>query len=138
MQPALGTQRVESLGGSPVGARAMEMHGKGDGSIDVDPVAGGAGLSRAPRGVTPAVVLVEPQFAYNVGHAVRACSCWGFRQLWWTGGGVTLDVARGERLPREERLRGYRDVQMIHHERPLDQFDCSGDSAAVPVAVELR
>jgi hypothetical protein len=38
------------------------------------------------------------------------------------------------RLPREERMRGYRDVELVQHDRPLDLFP----SDVVPVAVEVR
>lgn len=51
------------------------------------------------QGRTPAVVLIDPKFPHNVGGALRACSCWGVRQLWWSGDRVTLDVPKGERLP---------------------------------------
>lgn len=84
------------------------------------------------RGVAPAVVLIDPRFGHNVGNAMRACSCWGVDQLWWTGDRVMLDLAGGERLPREERMKGYRSVQLYQHERPLDFFE-----NATPVAVEL-
>lgn len=36
------------------------------------------------RGLTPAVLLVDPRFARNVGVAVRAASCYGARQVWFT------------------------------------------------------
>jgi tRNA(Leu) C34 or U34 (ribose-2'-O)-methylase TrmL len=85
-------------------------------------------------GRTPAVCLVNPKFAHNVGNTLRACSCFGVRQLWWTSGRVTLDVAEGERLPREERMKGYRDVEMVRSDRVFDAFPAD----TVPVAVELR
>ena len=62
-------------------------------------------MKTTPRGVTPAVALIRPQYAANVGGMLRACSCFGARQLWWTGHTVTLDVAAGERLPREARMK---------------------------------
>lgn len=82
----------------------------------------------------PAVVLHNPKFPHNVGTALRACSCWGVDQLLWTGDRVTLDVAKGERLPREERMRGYKVVDFRRVERP---FECLPNDV-VPVAVELR
>lgn len=86
------------------------------------------------RGTTPAVVLLSPRYAHNVGGALRACAAWGATQLWWTGSRVTLDLLAGERLPREERMKGYKSVQLYNHERPLKFFDRPG---VVPVAVEL-
>jgi tRNA(Leu) C34 or U34 (ribose-2'-O)-methylase TrmL len=91
-------------------------------------------MSQPTRGRPPAVALINPKYPHNVGAALRACSCWGVGQLWWTGGRVTLDVPRGQRLPREERLRGYRDVQLAHDDRVFDRF---GSGAVTPVAVEL-
>lgn len=39
---------------------------------------------------------------------------------------------KGERLPREERMKGYKDVEMIQFDRPFDHF-----KDATPVAIEL-
>jgi tRNA(Leu) C34 or U34 (ribose-2'-O)-methylase TrmL len=88
----------------------------------------------SPKGVTPSVILVNPKYPHNVGAALRACSCFDIGQLWWTGTRVTIDPVKGERLPREERMKGYRDVQMCPCDQPFDRFDRS----AVPVAVEVR
>lgn len=71
---------------------------------------------------TPAVVLLDPRDAYNVGNAQRACSNWGVNQLWWTGTRVTTDLQGGERLPREERMKGWANVALINHQRPFDAF----------------
>jgi hypothetical protein len=38
--------------------------------------------------------------------AVRAASCYGVRQVWFSGDRVRLDDARRQRPPREERMRG--------------------------------
>jgi tRNA(Leu) C34 or U34 (ribose-2'-O)-methylase TrmL len=80
------------------------------------------------------VILINPKYPHNVGAAVRAASCFGARQVWWTGNRVTLDVAKGERLPREERMKGYRDVEMIQYDYPFDMFP----RGTTPVAVEFR
>jgi tRNA(Leu) C34 or U34 (ribose-2'-O)-methylase TrmL len=85
-------------------------------------------------GLTPAVALLDPKFAHNVGGVLRACSCFGARQLWWSGDRVTLDVRKGQRLPREERMKGYRDVEMVRDDRIFDAFG----PGVTPVAVELR
>jgi tRNA(Leu) C34 or U34 (ribose-2'-O)-methylase TrmL len=92
-------------------------------------------MSQPTQGRPPAVALINPKYPHNVGAALRACSCWGVGQLWWTGDRVVLDVPRGERLPREERMRGYRDVQMLPDDRVFDRFP---PGSVTPVAVELR
>src|SRR5438552_3585564 len=86
-----------------------------------------------PTGCAPAVALVNPKFPHNVGAALRACSCWGLSQLWWTGSRVSLQL--GRRLPREERMKGFRAVEMIHDEDFLSRFP---RGSVTPVAVELR
>jgi len=85
-----------------------------------------------PIGVPPAVILCNPKYEHNVGGTLRACSCFDISQLWWTGHRVRIDKGRGERLPREERMRGYAAVEWTHHERPFDQF-----TTGTPVCVEL-
>ena len=65
------------------------------------------GPVRRGDGVAPAVALVDPKFPHNVGAAVRAASCYGVRQVWFTGDRVRLDGDKRHRLPREERMRGY-------------------------------
>lgn len=85
-------------------------------------------------GEAPAVALWHPKYPHNVGAALRACSCFGVKQLWWSGDRVTLDVAKGGRLPREERMKGYRDVEMVRDDRIFDAFP----DGVTPVAVELR
>lgn len=89
--------------------------------------------SEAPLGRSPAVVLIDPKYAHNVGMVVRLASCYGFRQVWFTGERVSLDISFRKRLPREERMKGYADVEIINYDYPFEQFD-----GAVPVAVEVR
>lgn len=89
------------------------------------------GKRKAPVGETPAIALINPKFPHNVGAAVRAASCFGARQVWWTGERVRLDAKK--RLPREERMKGYRDVEMVHFEHIFEQFP-----DVTPVAIELR
>jgi hypothetical protein len=69
---------------------------------------------RRGDGITPAVALVDPKFPHNVGAAVRAASCHGVRQVWFSGDRVRLDGAKRQRLPREERMRGYKEVAVRH------------------------
>lgn len=82
-------------------------------------------------GVTPAVALVNPKYPHNVGQAVRAASCWGANQVWFSGNRVKLDTTH--RLPREERMKGYRNVELRQHDYFFDQFE----RGVVPVAIEL-
>ena len=92
------------------------------------------GRKAPPHGETPAVALIDPKYPHNVGMVVRLASCYGLRQVWFTGDRVSLTPARGDRLPREERMKGYRDVTMVHHDHVFDRFP----PGTVPVAVEVR
>ena len=86
-----------------------------------DPVTSAVwGKSARPRGAAPAVALIDPKYPHNVGMTVRLASCYGLRQVWFTGDRVSLDPARGERLPREERMKGYKDVELVHYEQVFD------------------
>src|SRR5262249_18857064 len=69
----------------------------------------------------PAVVLINPKFPHNVGATIRACSCFGVRSLVWTG--ARVDVSKYKRLPREERMKGYKTVQFLNAQKPLDVFE---------------
>lgn len=89
------------------------------------------GMKTKPMGVEPAVVLINPKYPHNVGAAVRAASCWGAKQVWYTGNRVVL--APGQRLPREERMKGYKDVELRQFDRPLECFK----KGVEPVCVEL-
>ena len=97
--------------------------------------------ARDPKGktlrvqpATPAVVLTNPKFPHNLGQAVRALSCFGISQLWWNGERVLRELEGLDRIPREERMRGYSDVAILYNERPLDAYAAKG---AVPVCIEL-
>lgn len=82
-------------------------------------------------GLPPAVALINPKHARNVGAALRACSCFGIHQLWYTGNRISL--AGKHRLPREERMKGYADVDLRQYDYVFDQFS----SDVTPVAIEL-
>jgi tRNA(Leu) C34 or U34 (ribose-2'-O)-methylase TrmL len=94
------------------------------------------GKNKAKEGLTPAVALVNPKYPRNVGAALRACSCFGVKQLWFSGNRVSMEPqAKGkDRLPREERMKGYKDVDMRNFDYFFEQFDRD----VTPVAVELR
>jgi tRNA(Leu) C34 or U34 (ribose-2'-O)-methylase TrmL len=82
-------------------------------------------------------MLCEPKYAHNVGMVQRLASSYGFAQVWFTGDRMQIDLRanpKKRRLPREERMRGYRDVELVQHDRPLDFFP----EGVVPVAVEVR
>ena len=93
------------------------------------------GKNMEPEGATPAIAMVNPKFPHNVGAAVRAASCFGVKQVWYSGRRVSLDPKKGERLPREERMKGYKKVELRQHDYFFEQFK---DQGVTPVAVELR
>jgi tRNA(Leu) C34 or U34 (ribose-2'-O)-methylase TrmL len=78
----------------------------------------------------PAVVLINPKYLHNVAAAIRACSCFGVDTLFWTG--TRVNPSAYERLPREERMKGYKEVQWKNTERPFDHLE-----EMSPVCVEL-
>lgn len=84
-------------------------------------------------GRPPAIVLMDPKYAHNVGMVVRLASCYGLGQVWFTGERVSLDISFRKRIPREERMKGYADVEIINYDYPFEQF-----ADVVPVAVEVR
>ena len=71
-------------------------------------------------GKSPAIILNNPKYPRNLGSAIRAASCFGVNQIWYTGNRIQID--EGERLPREERMKGYKDVKLINYDYPFDQF----------------
>ena len=83
---------------------------------------------------TPAVVLCNPKYPHNVGAAVRAASCFGAKSIIFTGSRVSLNPSKGYRLPREERMKGYKDVMLLNDDYPFNRFN----DDVVPVAVEVR
>lgn len=91
-------------------------------------------------GVTPALFLQNPKYARNVGAAVRAASCFGVTQVWYSGDRVPMTLAdrkpgeKKRRLPREERMKGYKNVELRQHDYV---FDCFERGKVTPVAVEL-
>jgi len=79
------------------------------------------------------IILIDPKYDHNVGAAVRAASCFGATQVLFTGNRVDVSSHRSKRLPREERMRAFRDVAWSRVERPFDMLD----SGVTPVAVEI-
>jgi tRNA(Leu) C34 or U34 (ribose-2'-O)-methylase TrmL len=85
----------------------------------------------------PAIVLSNPKYPHNVGGTIRAASNFGAKLIIFSGDRVSLEPPQDKtkyRLPREERMRGYKDVIIIHDEYPFNRFSCN----IIPVAVELR
>jgi tRNA(Leu) C34 or U34 (ribose-2'-O)-methylase TrmL len=76
------------------------------------------------------VILLNPKYPHNVAAAIRACSCFGVNQLVWDGWRVNPEEY--SRLPREERMKGYKEVRWYHSAKPFDEFH-----SAVPVCVEI-
>src|SRR5579859_4989073 len=91
-----------------------------------------AGKNMKKIGIAPSVVLCNPKFPRNVAAVVRLASAYGIPQVIFSGNRVSLDEK--ERLPREERMRGYKDVQLIQSDYFFDLFD----KEVTPVAVEVR
>lgn len=87
--------------------------------------------SRSREGEMVTVVLDRPKYAHNVAGAIRACSCFGADALYYTG--ARFAFAPGDRLPREERMKGYADVHWEATDRPFDRIP----TGMVPVAVEV-
>lgn len=81
----------------------------------------------------PGLILVDPKYVHNVAAAIRAASCFDVTRLVWTGS--RIDLSPLERLPREERMKGYKDVVWTHdkQDKPFRFF--SRD--VTPVCVEL-
>lgn len=91
-----------------------------------------AGKNSPKVGKSPAIALINPKHARNVGMAIRIASCYDISQVWYTGNRFRLDD--GQRLPREERMKGYGEVELIQNDY---LFDCFSKDI-VPVAVEVR
>lgn len=90
------------------------------------------GKSATKQGQAPAIALINPKNKHNVAKVVRSASCFGLKQVWWTGDRVQMGGEK--RLPREERMKGWRDVEYRQFDQVFDQFDRD----VVPVCVELR
>jgi len=89
------------------------------------------GRKKTPHGKTPSIGLIDPKKPENVAKIVRLASCYGYEQVWFTGNRVQMNL--GERLPREERMKGYQDVDIIQYDYFFDQFP-----NVTPVAIEVR
>jgi tRNA(Leu) C34 or U34 (ribose-2'-O)-methylase TrmL len=81
----------------------------------------------------PGLILVNPNYLHNIAAAIRAASCFDVTRLVWTGS--RIDLSPLERLPREERMKGYKDVVWTHDrkDKPFAFFQAD----IIPVCVEL-
>ena len=89
---------------------------------------------RAETGVTPSIMLYNPKTSINVGMVVRLASAFGVKQVWYTGGRVDAEIRARGRIAREERMKGYKNVDIINYDYPLEQFP----KGSTPVAIEVR
>ena len=83
---------------------------------------------------TPGMVLINPKFPHNVGATIRACSCFGVESLMWTGS--RINVSAYKRLPREERMKGFKmvrfmNVEVFENSEPLTLFEHPKDAVYV-------
>jgi tRNA(Leu) C34 or U34 (ribose-2'-O)-methylase TrmL len=89
--------------------------------------------------VRAAVALINPKFPRNVGNVIRACSNFSAEYCCWTPERVEspLDWPKGERLPREERMKLYEHVRVHTQNRSIiiGRYETMGFT---PVAVEVR
>jgi tRNA(Leu) C34 or U34 (ribose-2'-O)-methylase TrmL len=135
LRPGAGTYGYNALVGSlPRSAAMNKSSHQSNAGESVDRAIYGKAKAKKD-GVAPAIALVNPKFPHNVGKAVRAASCFGVKQVWFTGDRVSLKLpGKKGRLPREERMKGYKDVELRHFDSFFDEFPRD----VVPVAVELR
>lgn len=80
------------------------------------------------------VVCINTKFPQNVGGVIRACACFGVEELRITGRWTqeALDDMCKERIPREERMKGYNSVNWkLNAEKPLNELK------GTPICVEL-
>src|SRR5258708_7416633 len=83
----------------------------------------------------PAVVMLDPKFIVNVASMVRNCPAFGTDWLILPGDRLDIPTGRkGDRLPRQERMREYRTVNIVQSDFPTVLFR---NQDAVPIGVEL-
>jgi tRNA(Leu) C34 or U34 (ribose-2'-O)-methylase TrmL len=85
-----------------------------------------------------AILLDDPKYPHNVGGAYRAAACFGAEEVMVTGRRVPLEPSDGYRLPREERMRYWRDeVRLRHVDLLRGEWAPVGPDSLVPVVVEV-
>jgi len=88
-------------------------------------------LEKDVRLDAPAIVLIDPKYPHNVGQVVRVACCFGIDNVIYSGSRVKLHDTT-ERLPREERMRDYADINLLNYDRPFDILH------GTPIGVEIR
>lgn len=83
--------------------------------------------------MSASVLLINPKYPHNVAGIVRACAAYGACHMRYTGTRMDKNLSGWDRLPREERMKGYRSVTWKRTERPFEDFPDH-----VPVAIEVR
>ena len=85
------------------------------------------------RGKAPAILMYNPRNPHNIGTAVRNASCYDIEQVWISGTRCAEQIWDSKRIPREERMKGFKSVQIVLEDDPFAHLP----TEAVPVAVEL-
>lgn len=80
-----------------------------------------------------AILLSNPKFPRNLAEIVRLCSAYSVSNLRYTGERMDRAIEDLSRLPREERMKGYKDVTWKRNEKPFNEF-----KHLTPVAIEVR
>lgn len=80
----------------------------------------------------PSIVLENPKFPRNVSAIIRLASCFGIEQVWYTGNRMDEQLEGMKRLPREERMKGYNNVEWIGYNYPFEFL-----KDGIPVVIEL-
>lgn len=83
--------------------------------------------------MSAAVLLVNPKYPHNVAQVLRACAAYGVHALRYTGNRMDAELVNLGRMPREERLKGYKAVEWRRSAAPFDEMP-----DLVPVAIEVR
>lgn len=65
------------------------------------------------------IVLIDPKYPHNIGAAIRAASCFGASQVIWSGERSKKEIEAAKRIPREERMKGYKEVELLWNNYPL-------------------
>lgn len=78
------------------------------------------------------IVLIDPKYPHNVGMILRMAACHCISEVWCIGPRIWKAVDELDRVPREERLKNYKDVKLMWSvDLPKFHKDC------VPVAMEF-
>ena len=78
------------------------------------------------------LALINPKYPHNLAAVVRLAAAYGTERVWFTGDRMERRIADLDRLPREERMKGYASVQWKRADRFMDL-----DPHAIPVAIEV-